>query len=523
MQARRKIAVAGATGRVGRHVVDVLEAGGHDVVAMSRSGGVDVITGDGLAQALAGAECVIGDGRPAARSGRHPRRPDVRGVARLHVLTCRINLMARRRGTRRPGAWLPRSARSRGAADSFQALRRANPRAKAGFARSLEAAADTLHAQIVTTPADVAMDAGAPGPRGGRPRPRRRLVRVSAAGVSLVAAVAVAAFLTVGSPSVGNAAVAVRKAATVTAASAERSGTAVVRITHNGRVWAGTTIRWHNRDLAVARDAPRRPGKVGSFLVVGGALYGIDPIDGGWVKLGSPASIDPDSGTTPSEYLAAVREDVGGVTLRRIIDGMTGLTARRLGDGSTVCSGTVAAGLIARESGFKEGHPIRVLPFGYVAHDEAVDPAAPLRAAVTVDADGIVREIAVTWGTSASAWTYTVTYSRLGATPAPVAPANARPLNVVRRQEAATGRTSPVTYRASGFLPPSRPTMIVVAAHGWAGAEVRGHPQADCPRVRRIGEGHAASSLQPQQPGRDRCVERRRMQRGRRCGARRTR
>ncbi|HKF80664.1 MAG TPA: NAD(P)H-binding protein [Thermoleophilaceae bacterium] len=59
MEARRKIAVAGATGRVGRHAVDVLEAGGHDVVAMSRSRGVDVVTGDGLAKALAGVECVI--------------------------------------------------------------------------------------------------------------------------------------------------------------------------------------------------------------------------------------------------------------------------------------------------------------------------------------------------------------------------------------------------------------------------------------------------------------------------------
>src|SRR5919205_2562620 len=59
MQARRKIAVAGATGRVGRHVVDVLKAGGHDVVAMSRSSGVDVVTGDGLAEALEGVECVI--------------------------------------------------------------------------------------------------------------------------------------------------------------------------------------------------------------------------------------------------------------------------------------------------------------------------------------------------------------------------------------------------------------------------------------------------------------------------------
>jgi uncharacterized protein YbjT (DUF2867 family) len=54
-----RIAVAGATGRVGRHVVDVLHEGGHDVVAISRSNGVDVITGDGLAAALEGVEVAI--------------------------------------------------------------------------------------------------------------------------------------------------------------------------------------------------------------------------------------------------------------------------------------------------------------------------------------------------------------------------------------------------------------------------------------------------------------------------------
>jgi len=54
-----RIAVAGATGRVGRHVVDLLKTGGHDVVAISRSNGVDIITGRGLADALAGVECVI--------------------------------------------------------------------------------------------------------------------------------------------------------------------------------------------------------------------------------------------------------------------------------------------------------------------------------------------------------------------------------------------------------------------------------------------------------------------------------
>jgi uncharacterized protein YbjT (DUF2867 family) len=54
-----RIAVAGATGRVGRHVVDVLEGDGHEVVAISRSQGVDVITRDGIAAALDGVESVI--------------------------------------------------------------------------------------------------------------------------------------------------------------------------------------------------------------------------------------------------------------------------------------------------------------------------------------------------------------------------------------------------------------------------------------------------------------------------------
>ncbi|MGW2158380.1 SDR family oxidoreductase [Nonomuraea sp. NPDC001699] len=53
------VAVAGATGRLGRHVVDVLTERGHRVVPMSRATGVDVITGEGLAEALTGAEIVI--------------------------------------------------------------------------------------------------------------------------------------------------------------------------------------------------------------------------------------------------------------------------------------------------------------------------------------------------------------------------------------------------------------------------------------------------------------------------------
>ncbi|GAA4584857.1 NAD(P)H-binding protein [Planotetraspora phitsanulokensis] len=54
-----KFAVAGATGRLGRHVVDVLAEREHQVVPMSRATGVDIITGEGLAEALTGVEAII--------------------------------------------------------------------------------------------------------------------------------------------------------------------------------------------------------------------------------------------------------------------------------------------------------------------------------------------------------------------------------------------------------------------------------------------------------------------------------
>jgi uncharacterized protein YbjT (DUF2867 family) len=54
-----KITVVGASGLIGTKVVEHLKSAGHDVVASSRSSGVDVLTGDGLADALAGADALV--------------------------------------------------------------------------------------------------------------------------------------------------------------------------------------------------------------------------------------------------------------------------------------------------------------------------------------------------------------------------------------------------------------------------------------------------------------------------------
>jgi hypothetical protein len=309
---------------------------------------------------------------------------------------------------------------------SLEALRRASPRNKASFNEAVDAAAAAVRLRIAT--AEPTGERREP-----RLRPHHRLVGVTA-GVALAAAAAVAVFLTVGSPGVTPgveyAAAAIKKAAILTAASAEQSGTATVQMTHDGRLWAHKTVRWNGDDIEITDESPGGSSSGLPLLVVNGMMYGHDPDHEGWVQVGPVSSIDPGSGTTPTDALAAVREDMGGATLRRITGAMAagGLTTTNQSDGSTVYRGTVPAGHIARQTGFKEGQSIRVFPFGYVAHDAAADPRSLLDTAVTVGAEGVIVEIAVAWGT----WTYTVTYSDLGSTPALVAPANAKSLRELR-------------------------------------------------------------------------------------------
>jgi len=59
MATEKKIAVAGATGRLGRPTVEILRERGHEVVPISRSEGVDVITGEGLGAALEGVDLIV--------------------------------------------------------------------------------------------------------------------------------------------------------------------------------------------------------------------------------------------------------------------------------------------------------------------------------------------------------------------------------------------------------------------------------------------------------------------------------
>jgi uncharacterized protein YbjT (DUF2867 family) len=54
-----RIVVVGGSGRIGAQVAAILRHRGHDVVAASRRSGVDSVTGEGVAAAVAGARVVI--------------------------------------------------------------------------------------------------------------------------------------------------------------------------------------------------------------------------------------------------------------------------------------------------------------------------------------------------------------------------------------------------------------------------------------------------------------------------------
>ncbi len=69
-----KIAVAGGTGLVGKFAVTAAENRGHEVVSISRRNGIDLTSGEGLAEALGGVDVVIDVTNKTTLSGKAARK-----------------------------------------------------------------------------------------------------------------------------------------------------------------------------------------------------------------------------------------------------------------------------------------------------------------------------------------------------------------------------------------------------------------------------------------------------------------
>lgn len=79
-----RIAVAGGTGTVGQPVVAVLRERGHEPVVLARANGVDLVTGEGVAGALAGVHAVIDVTSVVTRSATTATRFFEQVTATLH-------------------------------------------------------------------------------------------------------------------------------------------------------------------------------------------------------------------------------------------------------------------------------------------------------------------------------------------------------------------------------------------------------------------------------------------------------
>jgi uncharacterized protein YbjT (DUF2867 family) len=80
-----RIAVAGGTGVVGHCVTEELEAAGHEAVVLTRSAGVDLLTGASLAAALEGVDVIIDAASPDDHGEAAATRFHVTSTRHLHA------------------------------------------------------------------------------------------------------------------------------------------------------------------------------------------------------------------------------------------------------------------------------------------------------------------------------------------------------------------------------------------------------------------------------------------------------
>lgn len=78
-----RVAVVGATGRTGRRTVVALRRQGHQPVAIARAAGIDILTGDGLVEALDGVDAVIDVSNAPTRNADQARAFFGTGTANL--------------------------------------------------------------------------------------------------------------------------------------------------------------------------------------------------------------------------------------------------------------------------------------------------------------------------------------------------------------------------------------------------------------------------------------------------------
>jgi hypothetical protein len=290
---------------------------------------------------------------------------------------------------------------------SLQALREASPRSQPGFDEWIERF-DAVRDQITAVPVVVRKPGAAR---------RRRLIGVSAvaAAVSLAAAVA-GLVLSAAAPQ--SAYAAARQAVAATAAAA--SGTVTMTVAHNGTTYIVDTTRWNGGDIAISSGPRHVLGPDRQILLAGGGAY-VQRADGTWLRYPDVSDLGPKLG--PAVQLA--QDNVKGVPAGQILALATDLHQAKQPGGATLYTGTIPVRSHPRAAPASD--TIRRMLASLRSGNEAGAPGGlhgDLELWLTVATDGRVKQVSVTFrqqdtGSPASdgVYTWSVTYSRLGATP----------------------------------------------------------------------------------------------------------
>jgi hypothetical protein len=310
---------------------------------------------------------------------------------------------------------------------SLHALQDASPRNQPAFDEWLERL-DTLRTQITATP----VPARRRLPHLDR---RHRVIGLSAAAAAALAAAAVVVGLTLGAASPRSAYAAAKKALAATAAAS--SGTITGTVSHDGSSGTLDTTRWNGDSIAVTRGDVSAFGPGQALTLINGGAY-VEQADGTWLHYASASGVGPKLG--PMVELA--QNNVAGNTADQILSLATGLAQSSQLDGTTVYTGTIPNLNADRGGAATDDTILRIIEDLRTGND-AIGPHkwfAPagfhngLQLQMTVGPDGFVRQIVLTFqqqdtGSPASdgTYTWTVTYTQLGATPPITAPATSTP------------------------------------------------------------------------------------------------
>jgi hypothetical protein len=310
---------------------------------------------------------------------------------------------------------------------TLQALQDASPRKQPGF-EEWAAGFDALRAQIAATP----VPARRPPPQ--RPS-HRRLIGVSAAATATAVAAGVLVSLTLNAAAPPSAYAAARRALAATAAAA--SGTITGSVSHDGSTSTLDTTRWNGDSISVTRGDQSDFGPEQALLLIDGGAY-VEQADGTWLHYASESGVGPKVG--PQVMFA--HDDVAGSTAGQILSLATGLTQTTQPDGTTLYTGTIPSTSADPGVAPTDDLILRIITNlrsgnGALGPRRYVTPPGfheGLQVRMIVGPDSLVRQIGLTYqeqGTgspqSDGTYTWTVSYSDLGATPSIAPPAASTP------------------------------------------------------------------------------------------------